>query len=649
MSIDRKRFRRGTAGLALSWLIVCAAAPSARGQQPQVETAMGDSEIYFGESVMYQVRVLHAEKFSAPDLSAIEKSFRIEAAGDQSLNSQSITIVNGRMTQQVVRGHDYRFRLTPLQPGRIRVPSAAVVIDGQKYFGTEFELNVVAPRKQDWVRAEIVATPMRAYPTQPFTVTLRVTMRPLPDGDTREPVALLRQQPVLSMPWVTQPPKGVAAKGDLNAQLSGMLSRERRGFALDGINVQSNDPFFGGFSMFSRAQSAVVLPAARREKQVGLDGRTYDFFVYEIALPFTAEKAGDAVFGPALLKGQFITGTSGREYTGEKLVVSAPALTVRVLDPQTQNAPDDFSGAIGSFALTAAATPQKLRVGDPLTLELIVRAGPGSGSMDLVGAPVLNEIEAITRDFTVIDDKPVGETKDGVKRFSYGLRPKKPGVRIPSITMSYFDPVGETFKQARSEPLDLEVSAGASVATADLVTGQRSTTDKDEIKSVVGGLRQNISDLRELGDQRTDIRMVLVLPFGLMILYALLNLCVQRHRQLSSDVGWQRKQRALREARLTLEKAKADLSQAPSLMRACLLGFVADVCNLPAAGLTPRDAEQALERLGAAEASRKDLVSLLESLEAMAYGGASASDIDALCRKGDALLVTLQKEAARKG
>jgi hypothetical protein len=280
-----------------------------------------------------------------------------------------------------------------------------------------------------------------------------------------------------------------------------------------------------------------------------------------------------------------------------------------------------------------------------LTLVLEVLPGPGSGSLDLVGAPPLGKREEIARDFTIIDDKPVGEVKDGIKRFTYGLRPKKPGVGIPAITMAYFDPVAERFKQTSSDPVELDVAAAPTVAGTNLVTGNRPVGKKGEIRTVAGGLHQNISDLSELGDERTDARFFLAFPFALLVVYSLLNVFVNRYRQRSQDVAWQRRQNALKVAREAMVRAKDDLGQAPSLMRAALLGFVADLANLPSAGLTPRDADQALGDLGASEGTRKELHSILESLEAMAYGGASAADIDALCRKGDALIVRAQKEA----
>jgi hypothetical protein len=79
-----------------------------------------------------------------------------------------------------------------------------------------------------------------------------------------------------------------------------------------------------------------------------------------------------------------------------------------------------------------------------------------------------------------------------------------------------------------------------------------------------------------------------------------------------------------------------------------LLGLVADLRNVPGAGLTPREADEALAGLGAGEATRRDLQSILESLESMAYGGASLPDAEALTRQAEALALRANQEVGRR-
>ena len=62
------------------------------------------------------------------------------------------------------------------------------------------------PKQQDLVVPEIKTDRQRVYPTQPFEVTLRVLVRPLPDGSDRDPVGPLRRSPPhLEINWVDLP------------------------------------------------------------------------------------------------------------------------------------------------------------------------------------------------------------------------------------------------------------------------------------------------------------------------------------------------------------------------------------------------------------------------------------------------------------
>jgi len=47
--------------------------------------------------------------------------------------------------------------------------------------------------------------------------------------------------------------------------------------------------------------------------------------------------------------------------------------TMRVIPLPKAGKPDNFSGAVGSFSLSAEAAPKECMVGDPITLMMVIR------------------------------------------------------------------------------------------------------------------------------------------------------------------------------------------------------------------------------------------------------------------------------------
>src|SRR6185503_5303509 len=99
-------------------------------------------------------------------------------------------------------------------------------------------------------------------------------------------------------------------------------------------------------------------------------------------------------------------------------------------------------------------------------------------------------------------------------------------------------------------------------------------------------------------------------------------------------------------ARHKLESSRTgtDSGASSGQIRAALLGLVADLRNLPEAGLTPRDADAALQACGLAVEARQELTSILEALEGMAYGAPRAADLDPLRERAGALAARLDRE-----
>ena len=187
-------------------VLLLVVAPARADDEPEIAVEAGASEIFVGESVDYVVELRNVKNPPQPDLSALRQDFDIVSAGDESHNQSSMFMFNGKVTQQTSFGHSFRFRLTPKRSGKLVIPAPSATIDGKTISGRALSLNVIAPEAQDVVVPEIKLDRARVYPTQPFEVTLRILVHPLPDDPDRDPLLPLRRRPPhIDANWVDLP------------------------------------------------------------------------------------------------------------------------------------------------------------------------------------------------------------------------------------------------------------------------------------------------------------------------------------------------------------------------------------------------------------------------------------------------------------
>jgi len=628
----------GLAGVALLLL----AAQASADDEPEIVVEAGASEIFIGESVDYVVEIRNVKNPASPDLSALRQDFDVVSAGDESHNQSSTFIINGKVTQQNSFGHAFRFRLTPKRTGKLVVPAPSATIDGKTVSGRALALNVIAPEAQDLVVSEIKTDRERVYPTQPFEVTLRVLVRPLPDDRDRDPLGPLRRRPPhLDVNWVDLP---AGLTGDDKARwLEKLLAENGSGFTLNDVTTRSG-------SFFEGPRLAVFSLNQGRESRKGLDGHPVNYFVYELKRKLTADKAGTYALGPAIVKGSFVAGMEGSSYTGRRLVAIARAVPVEVREVPIPR-PATFCGGIGNYRLAASASPTALRVGDPLTLTLDIERGQASGSLDLISAPDLAANPQIAADFEIIDKNPTGHREREVKRFEYALRPKRAGVGIPPLAVTVFNPDTEKFSDIATKPIALAVSAASRLGAGDLV-GSLPGSGAQEIKSRAQGIFQNVTDPSEVNDQRVSVVALAAVTMGLWGGVGCLIAVVSGHRRKSGDLVWQRKRHARRSAQRNLAEARKVLAAGRSAdairaIRSALVGLIADMRNVVAEGLTASEADATLAQTAVPAALRAEALRLLESIESAEYGSGIASEARAMIETAEGLIPSLARHLER--
>ena len=134
----------------------------------------------------------------------------------------------------------------------------------------------------------------------------------------------------------------------------------------------------------------------------------------------------------------------------------------------------------------------------------------GNGPMELVQAPPVAEIEAVTRDFKADDQPLAGYVQDDTKVFATNLRPRRAGIaEIPAVPFSFFDPDAESFETVYSDPISISVGAAETLSLDSIVSNKSArrmnSTQDDSVNPVwVAELENDFSD--EVLQSRSSVK-----------------------------------------------------------------------------------------------------------------------------------------------
>ncbi len=141
----------------------------------------------------------------------------------------------------------------------------------------------------------------------------------------------------------------------------------------------------------------------------------------------------------------------------ERVYFDAPisALSVRALPEQGRTSL--FCGIAGSMKMQTRLSPEKVKVGDPMMLEIELSEMLFGGQLKALPAALFDNIGV---DFKVTRE-PIqsGESLSG-RRFVYALRPLRTGITcFPGLALQIFDTQSGQYRMLRTRPLELEVNA----------------------------------------------------------------------------------------------------------------------------------------------------------------------------------------------
>jgi hypothetical protein len=137
--------------------------------------------------------------------------------------------------------------------------------------------------------------------------------------------------------------------------------------------------------------------------------------------------------------------------------------TLHVLAPPP-GAPAGFTGAVGTFEISAALANDTFRTGEPTMLKLSVRGHGSFSRLSVNGLPPSDDLNTygVTSTFTPGPTPTAGE-----KVFVQTIAPRRAGaLTIPALTLTYLDPHERRYATRRTAPINITVAASGSDPSA---------------------------------------------------------------------------------------------------------------------------------------------------------------------------------------
>ena len=144
----------------------------------------------------------------------------------------------------------------------------------------------------------------------------------------------------------------------------------------------------------------------------------------------------------------FFSDAFGR-YEVYPIELESDPIQMTVLQFPEAGKPPSFEGAVGNFSMEVSAGPKKVKVGDPVTVKMVIS---GTGNLDTVTAPKISAGEEFKMYVPQVTKK--GRTKI----YELIMIPKTDKVKnLPPVVFSFFNPDTGQYKTVQKEGITVEV------------------------------------------------------------------------------------------------------------------------------------------------------------------------------------------------
>lgn len=378
------------------------------------EATIDKREIPLGESLQLNLTFYGSQKIPPPGLPKIN-GFETRYLGP----STRISIVNGKVTSSIT----HLYTIIPLRTGKFQIGPFSISFKGKTLSASPITIEVVSGK----------------------------ITQSLPQRGDEPPEEKLKDRVFLTI-------ETNKTKFYINEIVPLTIKLFVRNLSIRDIQYPQLD--FKGFSMeeFSKP----------KQYHKTLNGENYE--VIEFNSKIFGVKSGEFTLGPSRVSFNILMRKQGRrrgrppfgnffddeffESFFERrqiypLDLKSNEVSITVLPLPQKGKPKGFNGAVGDFSFEMEAGPHEVKVGDPVTLKMIIK---GKGNFDTVFSPVLQS----QQDFKSYE--PQVKQEDYTKTFEQVLMPETNTLnKIPEVRFSFFNPNKNAYQTITRGPIPIKV------------------------------------------------------------------------------------------------------------------------------------------------------------------------------------------------
>lgn len=543
-------------------------------------------------------------------------------AGPSVSSFSNVYVSNGRSSSQT--STTYTYILSPRRKGALKIGSASVHAGGKTYQTVATTVNVNGEAKSNGTNMGASAS------TAPTTNNIQTSGSRISSNDLYL-TADLNKKEVYEQEAVMLTYRYHAKVGVALTQISLSQKPELQGFWTQEIpesrNVSPKAATIGG-KMYAvgPAFQYLVFP-----QQTGTLTIPSVSFTCDVAQKDDAIDEIDAFF-------------NGGGMINKKVQVTSAANQLRVL-PLPLPKPQNFSGGVGQFQVTAELISPQPRTNDIGTLRIIVT---GTGNLKLIKAPII----LFPKDFDSYPAKVTDNvqiTPEGVTgnmQFDYNFVPKKVGnYTIPPVQLVYFDPNQKRYATAQTSPIALKILKGEkSLEETNAELGLRNS----DIRPIQTGTH---AAYRQAAWNHFGTLPFFIVLFCLLgsftFIYKYLRKYIARHSDTTALRHGKAAQVAFK-ALNQLEKTsdKIPTNNQPAALKAVLLQYFADKLGCDRSMLTLQALQERLAAGGYPEKVVKQTEEIIQRIDFLEFAPSSGSaDAQNLLAEIKSLLTSIEQSS----
>lgn len=298
-----------------------------------------------------------------------------------------------------------------------------------------------------------------------------------------------------------------------------------------------------------------------------------------------------------------------------RLNINSEPLALNVL-PLPDNAPESFTGAVGSYQVGTSVDNRNITTDDAFTFRVTV---VGNGDMKRVQAPPLGLPET----FELYEPEVVEERSQEVngviqsrKVFEYIAVPQEPGQYNVQIEFTHFNPDTARYMVARSERYLLNVRPGTNKPSVNRDLEEDLVQEEQALRFIKSKTNLQPEQLSFFG---SGLFYTLVgLPFLLLGVAVVVRRVQDKQDNIDPRLLKQRLARKVADKHLKVAKAHLDANNRRAFydeISKAMLGYVNDKLNIPNSELTKDNVIERLKELGAEQLEIERFMRVIRSSE----------------------------------